>query len=75
MPSSAPNRRRGQAIGCAVLADSLARIVEATKLLAARFVVDALHEHAAAFTNTTASPASPTPCAQKISYVAPALTT
>jgi GNAT superfamily N-acetyltransferase len=40
----------GQGVGGAVLADALARVVEATNIVAARFVVvDALHERAAAF--------------------------
>ncbi len=41
---------QGQGLGGAVLAEALGRIVEATGIVAARFVVvDALHEHAAAF--------------------------
>jgi GNAT superfamily N-acetyltransferase len=41
---------QGQGLGGAVLAGALARIVEATGIVAARFVVvDALHERAAAF--------------------------
>jgi GNAT superfamily N-acetyltransferase len=41
---------QGQGLGGAVLADAMERIVEATLVVAARFVVvDALHEKAAAF--------------------------
>lgn len=41
---------QGHGMGGAVLADAMARMVEATSIVAARFVVvDALHEHAAAF--------------------------
>jgi GNAT superfamily N-acetyltransferase len=41
---------QGQGLGGAVLAEALGRIVEATGIVATRFVVvDALHEHAAAF--------------------------
>jgi GNAT superfamily N-acetyltransferase len=43
-------RAQGQGIGGAVLADAMHRVVEATNIVAARFVVvDALHEQAAAF--------------------------
>ena len=43
-------RARGQGIGGAVLADAMHRVVEATNIVAARFVVvDALHEQATAF--------------------------
>lgn len=41
---------RGQGLGGAILADALRRVVAATELVAARFVVvDALHENAAKF--------------------------
>jgi len=41
---------QGQGLGGAVLADALGRVVEATTIVAARFVVvDALHEQAAGF--------------------------
>ena len=41
---------QGGGIGGAVLADALGRVVEATSIVAARFVVvDALHERAATF--------------------------
>jgi GNAT superfamily N-acetyltransferase len=41
---------QGQGLGGAVLADAMARVVEATSIVAARFVVvDALHANAAAF--------------------------
>jgi GNAT superfamily N-acetyltransferase len=41
---------QGAGVGGAVLADALARVVEATSIVAARFVVvDALHERAATF--------------------------
>ena len=41
---------QGAGVGGAVLADALARVVEATNIVAARFVVvDALHERAATF--------------------------
>jgi len=43
-------RRHGQGLGGALLADALTRVVAATALVAARFVVvDALHEPAACF--------------------------
>lgn len=41
---------QGHGMGGTVLADAMTRVVEATSIVAARFVVvDALHEHAAAF--------------------------
>ena len=41
---------QGHGLGGAVLADAMSRVVEATSIVAARFVVvDALHEHAATF--------------------------
>jgi GNAT superfamily N-acetyltransferase len=43
-------RVQGQGIGGAVLADAMSRVLEATAIVAARFVlIDALHEQAASF--------------------------
>lgn len=40
---------QGRGVGGAVLADAMGRVVEATNIVAARFVVDALHDQSSAF--------------------------
>lgn len=68
---------QGHGLGGAVLADAMGRVVEATSIVAARFVVvDALHEHAAAFYKHHGFTRIPDALrlSQKISDVAAALT-
>lgn len=69
-------RLQGQGLGGALLADALRRVVAATEIVAARFVlVDALHEDAALFYEHHGFGRIPGTCrlVQKISRVATAL--